>query len=368
MLSHVDAALEQHLNNLVSLANLVQLTNPMIPTRPLPKTENPADGMGTAVGKATPVAGAASAGTAQGFQVGDRVRLRLGRPGSSAARLQSDATGALFCGRRLPGGTGATCCAAAACSTCRACAALGARPTALDSARCLGPASAGREGVVQAVEHAPAAAGEGCLVRVVSLRTATACTYASDDLLYADGSIPGPLPRIPFVGPATTPLADWHARLVAQLGPPPPGAAMGEWVRMLLDGDPGALRQVRGDVGDDPEQMLESGSLAEAAGTSDRVEVRRCGPLAVHPHLNARSPIGGGHGVDPPTRRPGIGPGTDVTAMACHGHQYNAYILSVRWLHGAAAGPVARRCCARGAKPGNTKISESRNLRTLDLE
>jgi hypothetical protein len=269
ILSHVDAALEKHLNNLVSLANLVQRNDPVIPTRPLPDTDSPTAGMETAVGKATQVAGASSAGPAQDFHVGDRVRLRPGRPGSSAARLQSDATGATFCGRCLPGDTGTTCCAAAACSTCRACAALGARPTALDSDRCLGPASAGREGVIQAVEYAPAAAGGGCLVRVVSLRTAVACAYASDDLLYADSSVPGPLPRIPFVGPAMAPPADWQARLIAKLGAPPPGAAADEWVRMLLDGDPSALQQVKADVADDPERV--SGSLAEAAGASVKV-------------------------------------------------------------------------------------------------
>ena len=222
----VDEALERHVRGLASLAALHQPTEPASAAASKPTQDRP-------LGEE-----AATDLAAGGFQVGDRVRLRPGRSGSSVAGRMP---GAPNCGRCVSasGGT-ATPGPGAACPVCRVCIALGMRQMAVDSDRCLGPHSAGREGVVEAVERAPAEAGGGALVRVLSLRSGTACLYAPDDLLYADCSVPGPRPRVPFVGPAAPP-PDWEARCVARIWTSAGGGSGG--MRTLLDFDPGALRR-----------------------------------------------------------------------------------------------------------------------------
>ena len=129
---------------------------------------------------------------AEPFRPGDLVRLRAGLARSSLVVTPHPASG-------------------------------GTAPRALSlnaaaAAACLGAADAGRLGVV--VEHRPAT-GAGpsrqAAVRVASATSGHLCDYAPDDLVYADGSRPGPNPPQPHCEPATAtpppPARAWRARV-----------------------------------------------------------------------------------------------------------------------------------------------------------
>ena len=168
-----------------------------------------------------------------------------------AALKAGKTAGSFYCGRNLgkavlpPNGT----CSESGphCQSCRACSLLGVKETKVASDCCLAAAKDGREGVVRAVKTASGAGAR--LVRVVSVHTGHVCYYAADDLMYADGSLPGPAPVIPMHdgkagggGPSKPAAAgnpqlpaDWGAGYVASVEVS--SDEMGNGPQVLVDGN-----------------------------------------------------------------------------------------------------------------------------------
>ena len=180
-----------------------------------------------------------------------------------AALKAGKTAGSFYCGRNLgkavlpPNGT----CSESGphCQSCRACSLLGVKETKVASERCLAAAKDGREGVVRAVKTASGAGAR--LVRVVSVHTGHVCYYAADDLMYADGSLPGPAPVIPMHdgkagggGPSKPAAAgnpqlpaDWGAGYVASVEVS--SDEMGNGPQVLVDGNGTTFWQSNGKQG-----------------------------------------------------------------------------------------------------------------------
>jgi hypothetical protein len=196
----LDESLERYIRDLAQKSARPEAPVALAP-RPAP---GPPPSAGNVGGSSAPKPAAQPA--ADPFEIGDRVRLRPGKTGSSVAALKpGKPAGALYCGRAVgkvvlpPNGT----CSESGpyCPSCRACVALGVKETKTASDACLGAAKDGREGVVKAVRLATGAGAR--LVRVVSVHSGHVCYYAPDDLMYADGSLPGGAQHVPMLGGAT---------------------------------------------------------------------------------------------------------------------------------------------------------------------
>ena len=205
----LDESLERHIRDLAH-RSAPRPEAAVAKDDPPAQQPSPTGAAGGPAGAANPPKPAGNVGSAakpapppeDAFEIGDRVRLRPGKNGSSVAVLKPAKTpGAFYCGRNvgkavLPSGT----CTEAGphCPSCRAFAALGVKDTKVASECCLGAAKDGRVGIVKAVRAAPAGAR---IVRVVSAHSGHVCYYAADDLMYADGSLPGPCLVMPLADP-----------------------------------------------------------------------------------------------------------------------------------------------------------------------
>ena len=205
----LDESLERHIRDLAH-RSAPRPEAAVATDDPPAQQPSPTGAAGGPAGAANPPKPAGNVGSAakpapppeDAFEIGDRVRLRPGKNGSSVAVLKPAKTpGAFYCGRNvgkavLPSGT----CTEAGphCPSCRAFAALGVKDTKVASECCLGAAKDGRVGIVKAVRAAPAGAR---VVRVVSAHSGHVCYYAADDLMYADGSLPGPCLVMPLADP-----------------------------------------------------------------------------------------------------------------------------------------------------------------------
>jgi hypothetical protein len=266
----LDESLERHINDLARLAAPAPALPDPTPSTSITGTTGPsksAPSPGGNVGSTSTIQPSAPP-PEDAFQIGDRVRLRPGKTGSSVAALKAGkAAGSMYCGRPIPKpGTGTCSESGPHCASCSACAALGVKETKAASDHCLGTSKDGREGVVQAVKSPPIAFGgaPARLVRVVSVHTGHVCFYASEDLMYADGSLPGADPAIPFLESATKARptlaragaggsgganlpADWGAAYMSKVEVSSDAGSNGPQV--LVDGNGGTFWQSNGRQG-----------------------------------------------------------------------------------------------------------------------
>jgi hypothetical protein len=165
---------------------------------------------------------------------GDGFPMRLGTgPGAST----------LYCGRGLGSkavpGSGSKCGpdSGPQCPSCKACTKQAASQLLRAASKaCLGSDTERKEGVVMAVKGA--AGGPGAAVRVASVHTGHLCDYAGEDLIYADGSLPGPAAELAGDKPAVAAGAppDWGAAHVAKVEVSTDSSGGGP--QALVDGQP----------------------------------------------------------------------------------------------------------------------------------